>query len=91
MTDQEFLDSFITERMRMHSSAQPSPTDDEVAAAFQLEDDYNHALENMPPEAAAAIKNYHKNIADKLTEEGVFFYLKGIKDGLLLYRTLEKL
>lgn len=92
MTDQEFLDTFITERVRMHySSEHPSPTADEVAAAFQLEDEYNHALENLPLEAATAIKNYHKNISDKLTEEGVFFYLKGIKDGLLLYRMLEKL
>ena len=91
MTDQEFLDTFITERMRMHSSAQPSQTDDEIAAEFQLEDEYNHALENLPPEAAAAIKNYHKNITDKLTEETVFFYCKGIKDGLLLYRSLEKM
>ena len=92
MTDQEFLDTFITERMRMHySSEHPSPTDDEVAAELQLEDEYNHALETLPLEAAAAIKNYHKNITDKLTEEGVFFYLKGIKDGLRLYRALVEL
>lgn len=92
MTDQEFLDTFITERMRMHySSEHPSPTDDEVSAELQLEDEYNHALESLPPEASATIKDYHKNITDKLTEERIFFYLKGIKDGLLLYRALEKL
>lgn len=92
MTDQKFLDTFIIKRMKMHySSGHPSQAENEVAAELQLEDEYNHALETLPPEAATAIKNYHKNITDKLTEETVFFYCKGIKDGLLLYRMLEKL
>ncbi len=92
MTDKEFLDTFITERMQMHySSEYPILVGDELAAALQLETEYNHALENLPPKLANAIKDFHKNVVDKLTDEGTFFYLKGLKDGLLLYKTLEQL
>ena len=92
MTDKEFWDTFIIERMQMHySSEHPSLTGDELAAALQLEAEYNHALEKLPPEDAAAIKNFHETVTNQLSEEGVFYYLKGIKDGLLLYRALEKL
>lgn len=92
MTDQEFLDTFITERMQVHYSiGYPRLTADELAIALQLESEYNHALETLPPKTATAIKKFHESVSDKLTEDGTFFYLKGIKDGLLLYRTLEKL
>ena len=92
MTDKEFLDMLITERMQMHySSGHPPLTDDELTAALQLEAEYNHALEKLPPEDAAAIKNFHETVTNQLSEEGVFYYLKGVKDGLLLYRALEKL
>lgn len=91
-TDQEFLDTFITERLQMHYSKEhPGLTGDELAAALQLESDYNDALEGLSPDAAAAIKKFHDHIADKLTAENVFYYLKGVKDGLLLYKTLENL
>lgn len=92
MTDKEFWDTFIIERMQMHySSEHPPLTGDELAAALQLEAEYDHALEKLPPEDAAAIKNFHETVTNKLSEEGVFYYLKGVKDGLLLYRALEKL
>ena len=92
MTDKEFLDMLTTERMQMHySSEHPPLTGDELAAALQLEAEYNHALEKLPPEDAAAIKNFHETVTNQLSEEGVFYYLKGVKDGLLLYRALEKL
>ena len=85
MTDQEFLDTFVTERMQMHfSSGHPHLTDDEIAAALQLEAEYNQALESLPPKIASAIKNFHENVTDKLTKESVFYYLKGVKDGLRL-------
>ena len=91
-TDQEFIDTFITERMQMHySKGYPILTGDELAAALQLEAEYNHALETLPPKLSDAIKAFHENIVDKLTKETVFYYQKGIKDGLLLYRMLEKL
>lgn len=91
-TDQEFIDTFITERMQMHySSGYPILTEDELAAALQLEADYNHALETLAPKLADAIKAFHENIVDKLTKETVFYYQKGLKDGLLLYKTLENL
>ena len=80
MTDQEFLDTFITEQMQMHySSGHPHLTE------------YNHVLETLPPKAATAIKEFHEEVTNKLSEEGIFYYLKGIKDGLLLYKALEKL
>ena len=80
MTDKEFLDTFVTERMQMHySSGHPRLTDDEIAAALQLEADYNQALESLPPKIASAIKNFHESVSDRLTKEGVFFYCKGIK------------
>lgn len=92
MTDQEFLDTFITERIQMHySSGHPHLTDDELSAALQLEAEYNHVLETLPPKAATAIKEFHEEVTNKLSEEGIFYYLKGIKDGLLLYKALEKL
>ncbi len=91
MTDKEFLDTFITERMQMHYSSGHSLTDDEIAAALQQEAEYNHALETLPPEAAASIKEFHESVANQLSEEGVFYYLKGVKDGLLLYKALEQL
>ena len=79
MTDKEFLDTFIVERMQLHySSEHPSLTGDDI-------------LETLPPEAAATIKNFHESVTNKLSEEEIFYYLKGIKDGLLLYRALEKL
>lgn len=92
MTDKEFWDTFIIERMQMHySSEHPPLTGDELAAALQLEAEYNHALEKLPPEDAAAIKNFHETVTNQLSEEGIFYYLKGVKDGLLLCKTLEKL
>lgn len=92
MTDKEFWDTFIIERMQMHySSEHPPLTDDELAAALQLEAEYNHALEKLPPEDAAAIKKFHETVTNQLSEEGIFYYLKGVKDGLLLYRTLQNL
>jgi len=92
MTDQEFLDTFVTERMQMHYSiGHPRLTDDELATALQLESEYNHALETLPPKTAIAIKKFHESVLDKLTEDGTFFYLKGVKDGLLLYKKLEEL
>jgi len=92
MTDKEFLDTFITERMQNHySSGHPRLTGDELAAALQLEAEYEHALETLAPDLAEAIKAFHKNVVDKLTKETVFYFKKGIKDGLLLYKTLEQL
>ena len=92
MTDQEFLDTFITERMQMHyASEHPPLTGDELTAALQLEAEYNHALEKLPPEDASAIKNFHEAVTNQLSEEGIFYYLKGVKDGLLLYKAWEKL
>ncbi len=92
MTDQEFLDTFVTERMQMHYSVgHPRLTDDELVTALQMESEYNHALETLPPKTATAIKKFHESVLDKLTEDGTFFYLKGVKDGLLLYKKLEEL
>lgn len=92
MTDKEFWDTFIIERMQMHySSEHPPLTGDELAAALQLEAEYNHALEKLPPEDAAAIKKFHETVTNNLSEEGVFYYLKGVKDGLLLCKALEQL
>lgn len=92
MTDKEFWDTFIIERMQMHmTKAHPRLTEDELAAALQLEAEYNHALEKLPPEDAAAIKKFHETVTNKLSEEGIFYYLKGVKDGLLLCKTLEQL
>lgn len=91
-TNQEFIDTFITERMQMHySEGYPILTGEELAAALQLEADYNHALETLPPKLSSAIKDFHENVTNKLTKETVFYYQKGIKDGLLLYKMLEEL
>lgn len=87
MTDKEFWDTFITERMQMHYSSGYLLTEDEIAAALQVEADYNHALETLPPKLVGAVKDFHENIVDKLTKETVFYYQKGLKDGLILYRT----
>ncbi len=90
--DKAFIDTFVTERMQMHySSGYPILTGDELAAALQLEAEYEHALETLSPNLANAIKDFHKNVVDKLTDEQVFFYQKGIKDGLLLYKILKEL
>ena len=73
MTDQEFLDTFITERMQMHYSSKcPRLTADELATALQLESEYNRALETLPPKVATAIKKFHESVSDKLTEDGTF-------------------
>lgn len=92
MTDQEFMDTFISERMQMHYSKRyPHLTADALATALQLESEYNHALETLPPKTASAIRKFHESISDKLTDDGIFSYLRGIKDGLLLYRALKEL
>ena len=91
MTDKEFWDMVITERMQIHSSRARPLTDEELATALQLEAEYDHALENLPPKIATAIREFHENVVNKLTEEQIFFYQKGIADGLLLYRTLQNL
>lgn len=64
---------------------------DEIATALQLESEYNRALEILPLKSVIAIKKFHKSVSDKLTEDGTFFCLKGVNDGLLLYRMLEEL
>lgn len=63
MTDKEFLDTFIVERMQLHySSEHPPLAGDELSAALQLEAEYNHALEKLPPEDATAIKKFHETV-----------------------------
>lgn len=92
MTDKEFWDTFIIERMQMHmTKAHPRLTEDELAAALEMEAKYNLVLEQLLPETASVIKEFQKHLSDKLTEEQIFFYQKGIADGLLLYRTLQNL
>lgn len=92
MTDKEFWDTFIIERMQMHmTNAHPRLAEDELAATLELEVKYNLVLEQLLPETASVIKDFQKHLSDKLTEEQIFFYQKGIADGLLLYRTLQNL
>ena len=92
MTEKEFWDTVIIERMQFHmTNAHPRLSEKEIAAALDLEAKYNLALEQLPPETANAIKEFHKHLSDKLTEEQIFFYQKGISDGLRLYRTLQNL
>lgn len=92
MTDTEYWNMVITERMQIHSfRARPRLTDEELATALQLEAEYDRALENLPPKIATAIREFHENVVNKLTEEQIFFYQKGISDGLRLYRTLQNL
>ena len=90
--DKEFLDTIISERMEMHYAKEHPPLlGDELAAALQLETEYNLALEQLSPEAASAVKKFHETVVNQLSEDGIFFFKKGISDGLRLYRTLQNL
>lgn len=56
MTDKEFWDTFIIERMQMHmTKAHPRLTEDELAAALELEAKYNLVLLEKKPGTITAL------------------------------------
>lgn len=92
MTDKEFIECFITERMQMHySKCHGKPTAEECTNFDQLENNYNLAIQSLSEKHRVNIIAYYESIIDRLTEDATFFYQKGIKDGLILYKILTHL
>lgn len=92
MTDKDFLDGVVTERMQMHYSMHKTNTaDGEPAHFLRLEQEYTHALETLPTATREAIESFVKSLFSKGADDEAFFYVRGLKDGLLLYELLSKL
>ena len=92
MTDKDFLDEFITERMQMHYSLHKgNMKEGEPANSLRLEKEYAQALETLPTATREAIENFVKCLFNKAADDESFFYVRGLKDGLLLYELLDKL
>jgi len=92
MTDKKFLDSLVVERMQMHYSTYKGGTaDDEPPNALHLEQEYTQALETLPADTREAIENFVQHLSNKAASDETFFYMRGLKDGLLLYELLARL
>lgn len=92
MTDQNFLRNFVAERMQMHySMCKGTTAEGKADVLLGLESEYAQALEALPDSTRATIEAFVKGLNDKAENDETFFYMKGVKDGLLLYEALAEL
>ena len=92
MTDKSFFDDLVTERMQMHYSLHKGKrADGEPANALRLEQEYIQALEALPTTTREAIEGFVKHLYSQAADDEAFFYVRGLKDGLLLYELLAEL
>jgi len=91
MSDQSFLNDIISERMEMHYSSYSKSNTDELNSILKLDDEYAKALETLPKETKKVIDDYISSLHRQAGKDEMFFYKKGVKDGLLLYELLTKL
>ena len=92
MTDRSFLDDLVTERMQMHySTHRANMADGEPDKSLRLEQEYTRALETLPPATREAIEGFVKHLNSQAADDETFFYVRGLKDGLLLYELLTEL
>ena len=92
MTDRDFLDGVVTERMQLHYSMhKANMADGEPAHSLRLEQEYTRALETLPTATREAIESFVQSLLSKGADDETFFYIRGLKDGLLLYELLPKL
>jgi len=90
---QVFLNSLIAERMQMHYSTlnQGDVAGNKLAESLELEEKYTQTLETLPDAARETIEDFVQCLYSKAANEETFFYKKGVKDGLLLYKLLTNL
>lgn len=92
MTDKSFFDDFVMGRMQMHYSMRKGDmADDELTHSLQLEQEYTQALEALPDATREAIEGFVKHLYSQAADNETFFYVRGLKDGLLLYELLTEL
>ena len=92
MTDEEFLECFISERMQMHcTNSHRLPPTSELEDLKKREERHNRAMETLSADTQDAIKKYYKSIINRMADDTTFYYCKGVKDGLLLQKILKKL
>lgn len=92
MTDKEFLECFISERMQMHcTNSRRTPSASELEELKKREERHNRMMETLSADAQDAIKKYYESFIDKMADDNTFYYRKGVKDGLLLWKILKKL
>jgi len=89
MTDKEFLNSCVAERMQMHYSAhKEGMAEGETNILLSLEREYSQVLGALPDAARTTIVAFVKSLTSGAADNEAFFYMKGVKDGLLLYKAL---
>lgn len=92
MTDKNFLDDLVAERMQLHYSLHKGNlAEGEATHSLQLEREYTQALETLSPATRTAIRNFVECLSGKAAKDEVFYYVRGLKDGLLLYELLARL
>ena len=92
MTDKEFLECFISERMQMHcTNNRRTPSASELEQLKMQEERHNRMMETLSADAQDTIKKYYESFIDKIADDNTFYYRKGVKDGLLLWKILKKL
>ena len=92
MTDKSFLDDIVAERMQMHYSLHKGNlAEGEATHSLQLEREYAQVLEALPTATREAIENFIECLNSKAAKDEVFYYVRGLKDGLLLYELLARL
>lgn len=91
MTD-NLLDDFVMRRMQMHYSMRKGDmADGELTHSLHLEQEYTQALETLPAATRDAIEGFVKHLYSQAADDETFFYVRGLKDGLLLYELLTEL
>ena len=92
MTNKSFLNDLVMERMQMHYSLhKANMPDGEPANSLRLEQEYAQALGTLPAATREAIESFVKCLYSKAADDETFFYMRGVKDGLLLYKLLAGL
>ena len=91
MTEQEFLDMFIQERINMlieiFHQKQPNQSEKEEEQILQAET----FIENLPIPEKELIENYIDSLISQLALEEAFMYRNGLIDGIKVLKYFDKL
>lgn len=86
MSDEEFIESVVTERMELcYSRWKGEKVSDREDEFDEIEKAYEAAISSLSERDRKAIEKYFDTMFDESSEETNFFYRAGIRDGYNLH------
>lgn len=89
--DYDFWEWIMQERMTAHVAAKFSKDNESLRRFAELEQRYNGAVEEMEAAERSIVEEYVQTIFDQSSEKEVFFFRKGVRDGMVMAVLLEQL